>query len=44
MASVKIYPRTDKLNTRGEAPIYLRLTKNRKTKYVALDAYVKPED
>jgi len=44
MASVKLYPRTDKLNARGEAPIYLRLTKNRKSKYIALDAYVKPED
>jgi integrase/recombinase XerD len=44
MASVKLYPRIDKLNTKGEAPIYLRLTKNRKSKYIALDAYVKPEE
>ena len=44
MASVKLYPRIDKLNTKGKAPIYLRLTKNRKSKYIALDVYVKPEE
>ena len=44
MASVKLYPRIDKLNAKGKAPIYLRLTKNRKSKYIALGVYVKPED
>lgn len=44
MASVKLYPRFDKVNNQGKAPIYLRLTKNRKSKYIALDAWIYPED
>lgn len=44
MASVKLYPRLDKINDKGEAPIYIRLTKNRKSRYIALDTYVRPED
>ena len=44
MASVKIYPRLDKINKNGQVPIYLRLTKNRKSKYIALDVYINPKD
>jgi integrase/recombinase XerD len=44
MTSVKLYPRLNKLNSQTEAPIYLRITKDRKSKYIAPDAYVKPED
>ena len=44
MATVKLYPRLDKVNDKGEAPIYLRLTQNRKSKYIALEAAVKPSD
>ncbi|RZJ91468.1 MAG: site-specific integrase [Chryseobacterium sp.] len=44
MASVKIYPRLDKSNKNGQVPIYLRLTKNRKSKYIALDVYINPKD
>jgi len=44
MASVKVYPRLDKINKNGQAPIYLRLTKNRKSKYIALDVYINPKD
>jgi integrase/recombinase XerD len=40
MASVKIFPRLDKVNSEGKVPIYLRVTKHRKSKYIALDAYV----
>lgn len=40
MASVKVFPRFDKTNSEGKAPIYLRVTKNRKSKYIALDVYV----
>lgn len=44
MASVKVYPRLDKINKNGQVPIYLRLTKNRKSKYIALDVYINPKD
>jgi integrase/recombinase XerD len=44
MASVKVYPRLDKANKTGQVPIYLRLTKNRKSKYIALDVYINPKD
>lgn len=44
MASVKVYPRLDKKNLEGKAPVYLRVTKNRKSKYIALDTYVLPAD
>jgi len=44
MASVKVYPRIDKVNDNGKAPIYMRLTKNRKSRYIALDAWIRPED
>lgn len=44
MASVKIFPRLDKVNKQGQVPMYLRLTKNRKSKYIALDVYVDPKN
>ena len=44
MASVKAYPRFDKANSEGKVPIYLRITKNRKSKHIALDAYIFPGD
>jgi integrase/recombinase XerD len=44
MATVKLFPRLDKLNDNGKAPIYMRLTKNRKSKYIALEAWIRPED
>jgi len=40
MASVKVFPRLDKVNSEGKTPIYLRLIKNRKSKYIALDVYI----
>jgi integrase len=40
MASVKIFPRLDKANKQGQVPLYLRLTKNRKSKYIALGYYI----
>jgi integrase/recombinase XerD len=44
MASIKISPRHDKANKSGQVPLYLRLTKNRRSKYVALDVYINPND
>ena len=44
MASIKISPRHDKANKSGQVPLYLRLTKNRRSKYVALDVYISPND
>ncbi len=35
-SSVKLILRTDKINANGEAPLYLRIIKNRKPKYVSL--------
>lgn len=44
MASIKISPRHDKANKSRQVPLYLRLTKNRRSKYVALDVYISPND
>lgn len=43
MASVRIILRTDKINKIGEAPLYLRLIHDRKTKYTSLRQSVRPE-
>ena len=40
MASVKVFPKFQKAKSDGKVPIYLRVTKNRKSRYVALDVYV----
>jgi len=44
MASVKVFPRLDKADSQGKVPIYLRVTKNRKSKYLALDTYIFSKD
>ena len=36
MVSVKILFRTDKKNSKNECPLYLRITKNRRSKYISL--------
>lgn len=43
MATVKAVIREDKINGKNEAPIYLRITKNRKTTFVSLQISVLPE-
>lgn len=43
MATVKAVIREDKINAKSEAPIYLRITKNRKTTFVSLQISVLPE-
>lgn len=44
MASVKIILRKDKTNTAGEAPLYIRLIKNRKTRFLSLGLKISPKD
>lgn len=44
MASVKVFPRLDKADSQGKVPIYLRVTKNRKSKYIALNTYIFSKD
>jgi len=44
MASIKVFPRLDKANSEGKVPIYLRVIKHRKSKCIALDAYVLSKD
>lgn len=34
----------NKINKYGQVPIYLRVTKNRRSKYMALDVYIDPKD
>lgn len=43
MATVKAVIREDKINAKNEAPIYLRITKNRKTTFVSLQISVPPQ-
>ncbi|CAN5689940.1 site-specific integrase [soil metagenome] len=43
MVTVNIIYRTEKQNAQTECPIYLRITKDRKSKYIALGIRVKPE-
>lgn len=44
MASIKVFPRLDKISSNGKVPIYLRVTKHRKSKYIALDVRVSLKD
>ena len=45
MATVKIIIREDRIKLKnGEAPLFLRIIKNRKIKYISLGISVKPED
>lgn len=41
MVTVKILYRSDKINSQNECPLYLRITKNRKSKYVSLGILLK---
>ena len=43
MVSTKIIFRTDKVNSQGEHPLFLRLIKNRKSKYISLGLYLKSD-
>lgn len=44
MASVKVLLKLNKLNSRGLAPLYIRITKDRKTKFISLGVSIKPEE
>lgn len=43
MATVKILLRESKINSAGEAPLCIRITKNRKSKFIFLNYRIKPE-
>ncbi len=44
MSSVKVILRTDKINIKnGEAPLYIRIIKNRKTKFISLGIKINPK-
>jgi len=44
MTSIKIYPRYDKIKQSGQVPLYLRITQNRKSKYLTLGVHIDPSD
>ncbi|PJJ54928.1 site-specific integrase [Hymenobacter chitinivorans] len=44
MASVKVLLMEEKINKAGEAPVYLRIIKDRKPKYISIGLRVKPQD
>jgi hypothetical protein len=44
MLTIKIILKKDKLNEQGLAPLYLRLTKDRKSKFISLQKYLRPEE
>src|SRR5690554_1109242 len=43
-ASVKLVLRKSKLRADGTAPVYLRVTANRKSRYTATGVYVRPKE
>ena len=43
LPSTNIEIRTDKTNSKGEAPLYIRITINRRNKYISLKKYVNPD-
>jgi integrase len=43
MASTKLILKMNKLNGSGEAPIYLRIIKNRKAQFVCMGVYIEPK-
>ena len=43
MSTLKIVIKKDKINQKGEAPICLRITRDRKSKYVSLGYSVNPQ-
>jgi len=44
MASTKLILRTDKMNSQEESPLFLRITKHRKSHYVSLGIYLKEKE
>ncbi len=44
MTSVKIIPRLDKPNSEKKVPLYLRITKNRKSQTAFLDVFIQPDE
>lgn len=44
MPTFKVFVNQRKLNKKGEAPIYLRIIKDRKPSYISLGYYIRPED
>jgi integrase/recombinase XerD len=44
MSSIKIILKKDKVNKKGEAPLYLRIIKDRKAKFVSLGIKINPKD
>ena len=42
MASVKVLLKQNKVNKNGEMPIYLRIIKDRRTKFISTGQYIKP--
>ncbi|MGN8072790.1 tyrosine-type recombinase/integrase [Mucilaginibacter sp. 22184] len=44
MTSIKVFPKLNKINKYGLAPVYLRLIKNRRVKYLSMDVYIDPKD
>jgi len=44
MASIKLILRNDKVGKTGEAPLYLRLIKDRKTKFISLGVRLQPNE
>lgn len=44
MSSVSVFLRTDKVNKKGLAPLYLQIISNRKKKYISLGQYVSPKN
>jgi len=43
MATTRIVLRKNKLNTRGLAPLYIRITKNKKSNFVSTGIYIRPD-
>lgn len=44
MTSIQVFPKLNKIDKYGLAPVYLRLIKNRRVKYLAMDVYIDPKD
>jgi integrase/recombinase XerD len=44
MASIKVILRTDKKNSRGESPLFIRIIKNRKASNMAIGVYLQEKD
>ena len=44
MSSIKLILRNNKVDKAGEAPLYLRVIKDRKTKFISLSLKLKPNE